>query len=164
MKHFLLLSLFFLFGSLNVSAQSTPTPESEITSLASAVAEIERLQSEIQRLRGELERQNFLLSKIEQDSKTIQQDVMMSTRSLEEKFQLYRDALQRALANVSPALAKETAKFEKGLDQANAAEYAGAIQTFEQFLKEYPKSPQREMAHFWIAECRFSTREFSQAI
>ncbi|MDZ4224843.1 MAG: tol-pal system protein YbgF, partial [bacterium] len=54
--------------------------------------------------------------------------------------------------------------FQRGLDYVQRAEYQQGITAFQQFLKLYPKSPQKDEAQFWIAECRYGTKDFTQAI
>lgn len=145
-------------------AQHEATKIEQNARVAEAIAQLDRMRSEIQTLQGNVETQNMQIRQHEENMGRHYRDMEMRLGSLESQLKLFQDQLNRALTTVSPKLAQEGKDFQKGLDHVQRAEYQPAIQAFQQFLKQYPKSPQRDEAQFWIAECRYGTKDFTQAI
>ncbi len=145
-------------------AQHEATKVEQNARVAESIAQLDRMRAELQTLTGNVETQNFQMKQLTESNERHYRDMEMRLNAIESQIKLFQDQLNRALAAVSPKLLQETKDFQKGLDAVQRAEYQQAIQSFQQFLKQYPKSPQKGEAQFWIAECRYGTKDFTQAI
>lgn len=134
------------------------------TRLAEFGAQLERLEAALQSTQGTAETQSVQIKQLEEKSDRSYRDLEMRLKALEGRIGLFADILNRTVANVAPKLAEEGKKFQAALDRVQQAQYTEAIPAFQQFIQQYPKSPQVNEAQFWIAECRFALRDFSQAI
>ena len=145
-------------------AQHEATKVEQNARVAEAISQIDRMRSEIQGLQGTHEAQTMQMKQLQEGTERHYRDLEMRIGALDSQLKLFQDQLGRALATVSPKLAQEGKDFQRGLDLVQRAEYQQALEAFQQFLKQYPKSPQKDEAQFWIAECRYGTKDFTQAI
>lgn len=58
----------------------------------------------------------------------------------------------------------ETRAYEAAQNLRRIGNYQGAIVAFQNFLKQYPKSPLAPSAQYWIGDSYYNLREFRQAI
>lgn len=58
----------------------------------------------------------------------------------------------------------ETRAYEAAQNLRRIGNYQGAIVAFQNFLKQYPKSPLVPSAQYWIGDSYYNLREFRQAI
>ncbi|MBI4224264.1 MAG: tol-pal system protein YbgF [Deltaproteobacteria bacterium] len=134
------------------------------TRLAEFGAQLERLEANLQGVQGAAETQTVQIKQIEENSGRNYRDLEMRLKALEGRVELFQDILNRTVAGVAPKLAEEGKKFQAALDLIREVQYDKAIPAFQQFITQYPKSPSVGEAQFWMAECRFALRDFSQAI
>lgn len=132
--------------------------------LAESIAQMDKFRSDIQALGGGSETQNVQMKQLQDNVERHYRDLEMRIGALEEQLKLLREELSRAVTKISPQLAEETKNFQKGLTHIQNGEYAQAITAFQQFIKQYPKSPTRADAFFWIGECRYAMKDYTQAI
>jgi tol-pal system protein YbgF len=73
-----------------------------------------------------------------------------------------------ATAPAAPALAganaTETRAYEAAQNLRRIGNYQGAIVSFQNFVKQYPKSPLAPSAQYWIGDSYFNIRDFRLAI
>lgn len=127
-------------------------------------AQLERLEATLQSINGASETQNVQIGQLDSKVERNYRDLEMRLNALEGKINLFQDTLNRAVATLSPKLAQEGQKFQAALGLVQQTQYAQAIQAFQQFITQYPKSPQVGEAYFWIGECRFAQKDYAQAI
>lgn len=132
--------------------------------LAEAFAALDRLQTQVQSLGGGTEAQTVQLQQFKESMERMYRDLEMRLNGMEGPLKLFQSELSRALSKVAPGLEKERTAFQKGLDFVQTGQYTQAAAAFQQFLKQYPKSPQTAEALFWIGECRYASRNFQEAI
>lgn len=160
---FLLLSPLF-FGAQGWGQELPQRFADQNGNLAETEAKFDRIQTDLQYLHGTLETQTVLLRQLETKSDRNYRDMEMRLQALEAQIKLFSGALDQALTKVSPATAQEFNKFQNALNLVQRTEYAKALPLFQQFLQQYPKSPHKPEALFWIAECRYALGDFSQSI
>lgn len=165
MRKIISFSMFFLFwGVQGWSQEPFSSSAGQNGNLAETEAQFDRIRTDLQELHGGLETQTVLMKQLETKSDRNYRDMELRLQSLEAQIKLFQGALDQALAKVSPAAAQEFNKFQNGLTLVQNSEYAKALPAFQQFLQQYPKSPHKPSALFWIAECRYALGDFAQAI
>ena len=65
-----------------------------------------------------------------------------------------------ASAAGAPDSGLEQRAYDLALDQFKAANYPGAIASFNAFVKTYPKSPLASSAYYWIGNSQFAQRDY----
>ena len=65
---------------------------------------------------------------------------------------------------VEQPVSKELELYDNSLTSFKEEEFQQAMDGFQQFLKEYPKSDRADNAQFWIAECFMAQKEYKKAI
>lgn len=156
-----LILLGFLF-SLPLYAQA---PQDDLRGkIAEFGAQLERLESQLQGIDGAAQTQNVQIQQLDAKMERNYRDLEMRLQALEGKVSLFQDTLNRAIVNLSPKLAQETKKFQSALDLVQRTEYSKAVSVFQEFISQYPKSPQVGESYFWIADCRFALKDYAQAI
>lgn len=161
----LLFAVLLVRGPVPLFAQTPPANTIEQNApLAEAVAKLDQMQTKLQELEGGLEAQNILAKQLDTKVERNYRDLEMRLKAVEEKIKLFQDALEKALAKISPQASQEFKKFQGALNWIQAGDYTKALSTFQQILTQYPKSAQKGEALFWIAECRYALKDYSQAI
>lgn len=158
----ILICFSFLCFSTPCFAQEAP--EDPRTKIAEFGAQLERLESQLQGIAGAAETQNVQIGQLDAKLERNYRDLEMRLNALEGRITLFQDTLNRAVTILSPKLAQEGQKFQAALGLVQQTQYAQAIQAFQQFIGQYPKSPQVGEAYFWIGECRFALKDYAQAI
>ena len=64
----------------------------------------------------------------------------------------------------APDSGLEQRAYDLALDQFKAANYPGAIASFNAFVKTYPKSSLASSAYYWIGNSQFAQRDYKGAI
>ena len=159
-----LLFPFLLPALLFAQSPQQGTTTDQNAPIAEAFNKIDRIQAELQQFEGNVETQGMLAKQLEEKSDRNYRDLEMRLQALETKIKLFQDVLNKSLAKISPQLAGEYKKFEEGLNLVQTGQYTPALAAFQQFLKQYPKSSQKNEARFWIAECRYALKDYAQAI
>lgn len=54
--------------------------------------------------------------------------------------------------------------YVKAFGKFSSNDYPGAIEAFESFIKNYPRSEYAGNAQYWIGECHYSRRDFHRAL
>lgn len=160
----------FLFPALLISftlVAQAPTPppamEGELT-LAKVAAELERINTQLRQLSGQMEAKDYQQRQGTEKTERLLTDLEMQNKALVEKMGLFEDFMNRALAQISPNLAKEAKALQTALDQIQTGEYAKALAGLQAFQKQFPKSPQQKEVSYWVAECRFALKDYANAI
>jgi tol-pal system protein YbgF len=65
---------------------------------------------------------------------------------------------------VEKTKSKELELYDNSLASFREEEFQPAMDGFQQFLKEYPKSDRADNAQFWIGECFMARKEYEKAI
>jgi tol-pal system protein YbgF len=71
---------------------------------------------------------------------------------------------QQSAEAVEQPKSKELELYDNSLTSFKKKEYQQAMDGFQQFLKEYPKSDRADNAQFWIGECFMVQKEYEKAI
>jgi tol-pal system protein YbgF len=137
--------------------------------LADLFNQVEQLKSDIARLRGQVE---VLTNDIDQQQKR-QRDLYVDLDTRLRKMETAAPAsgadTQAPAGPASPAAAAppapgEQKAYDAALDQFKRADYAGAVTSFNAFLKTYPQSSLAPSAQYWIGNAQFARRDFRAAI
>ena len=134
------------------------------TKIATALADIQKMQGDFQTVQGNQETVQHALDSIQQNLERQNRDISVRLQVLEDEMKLYEEQIVKALQKVAPAVAEESKLFQKGLDEVKASEYLAAIASFQQFVKKYANSILLPEAYFWLGNCRFSLKKFEEAI
>ena len=59
---------------------------------------------------------------------------------------------------------REMSFYQKNYEMLRAGDLTGALQGFRQFLKQHPRSSLASNAQYWLGECYYGQRQYSQAI
>jgi tol-pal system protein YbgF len=73
-------------------------------------------------------------------------------------------AMASGSAPAPEAAAIEQRAYDAALDQFKAGNYAGAIASFNAFVKTYAKSPLAPSAYYWIGNSQFALKDYRAAI
>ena len=142
--------------------------------------EIQGLKQDLAAMRGQLE---VLHNGIEQTQKR-QQDFYVDLDTRLRRLESASGPLQGAGAIPAPGEAAapagkpgassppsgsaannaETRAYEAAQNLRRIGNYQGAIVGFQNFLKQYPKSPLAASAQYWIGDSYYNLREYRQAI
>jgi outer membrane protein assembly factor BamD (BamD/ComL family) len=66
-------------------------------------------------------------------------------------------------ASEAATLSKESQLFDKGYKYVLAHQPAKAVETFNSFLKEFPKSPSRDAAMYWLGKSLVQLKSYGEA-
>ena len=147
-----------------VHTQEPPAGATEPASLPKLAADLEALQDQFRQWQGNLETKTHSAEIDEKKTEKLLQDLQLQIEALTTKIDTLEGFLNRGLSRISPALAKESQAFQKGLDAIEQAEYQKALTAFQQFLQQFPKSPHISEAQFWKAEARYALQDYANAI
>ncbi len=134
------------------------------TKIATALAELQKMQGDMQAVNGNQETVQHQLDGIQRNIERQNNDISVRLQVLEDEMKLYEEQIIKALQKVAPAVAEESKLFQKGLDEVKANESLAAIATFQQYVKKYTSSKLLPEAYFWLGESRFSLHKFEEAI
>ena len=67
-------------------------------------------------------------------------------------------------AAVAPVSAAEQKAYDAALDQFKRSDYNGAIASFQNFVKAYPRSLLASSAQYWVGNAQFARRDYKSAI
>lgn len=131
---------------------------------ASAIARAETASRSSTELKGSIETNQHLIEMQAQETQKLFRDLDNRLKTIEERMHVLASQMSKALAKVSPDIAKEGDLYQTGLDKINAGDYLEAAGSFQAFLNKYPKSQFAPMAQYWIGESFFSLRDYKRAI
>ena len=142
----------------SVESRVDTRAETQARQLVDLSAQIESLKQDIARLRGQIE---VLTNELENAARR-QRD-----------FYVDLDGRVRKLETPPPApvaekpkgpTAEEQKAYENGLNLVKAANYKGAVEAFNAFMKTYPASTLAPSAQYWIGNSLFALRDYKGAI
>lgn len=160
-------------------------------SLLDLYNQTQSLQQEVQKLRGELESQQHRIEQMTQRQKDLYADIDQRLQTIEDSDERQAgadtasddfviepeqvdtidpvadsDMADSPAAGADGAAAPEDAReaYNQAFDQLKAGRYEAAIEAFEQFLQDYPRSDYRPNARYWLGEAHYVQREFEPAI
>jgi tol-pal system protein YbgF len=125
--------------------------------LLDANAQLESLKQEIARLRGQIE---VLTNELENAAKR-QKDFYVDLDGRVRKLETPPVVENKQPKPPSP---EEQKAYEAGLNLIKAANYRGAVDSFNGFLKAYPASMLAASAQYWIGNALFALRDYKGAI
>jgi tol-pal system protein YbgF len=138
--------------------------------LADLFNQLEQLKADVARLRGQIE---VLANDVDQQQKR-QRDLYVDLDTRLRKLETAPpptaapDAGQLppagAPAAALPPSPTEQKAYDAALDQFKRADYAGAINGFGAFVRQYPQSSLAASAQYWIGNAQFARRDFKGAI
>lgn len=140
-------------------------------SMLELVNQIELLKREIQSLRGQIEVVN---NGVESTAKR-QRDMYVDLDARLRKLEQGGAAPPAADAGASPAPAapaapavaagvEESRIYEAAQQQRRTGNFQGAINSFQSFLTQYPRSNLAHRAQYWIGDSYFNLRDYRNAI
>lgn len=62
------------------------------------------------------------------------------------------------------ATPQEIADYEAGLERLRAADYAGAVTVFQNFMTRWPDSGYKESVYFWLGNAQYGNKQYRDAI
>lgn len=134
------------------------------------INQIELLKREIQNLRGQIE---VLNNGVENNAKR-QRDMYVDLDTRLRRFEqggtptaaapTPGPGADAAAAPPAGASAEEGRVYEAAQQQRRSGNYQGAINAFQSFLGQHPKSPLAHRALYWIGDSWFNLRDFKSAI
>jgi tol-pal system protein YbgF len=65
---------------------------------------------------------------------------------------------------ITPVTAQEQKAYDAALDQFKRADYTGAITSFQNFVKTYPRSLLASSAQYWVGNAQFARRDYRAAV
>lgn len=135
--------------------------------LADLLQQLESLQTELRSLRGEVEVQANEIERLKARQRDLLADIDRRVSELERRGPAAGPAEAGPAASV-PAPAAITAQEQKDYDAAfnllKQGHYDRAIKGFRDFLENYPQSPLRDNARYWLAEAYYVKRDFRKAL
>ncbi len=139
--------------------------DAQAKNLATALSQVQEVVTDFQGLNGRVDQS---LHENEDQNKIIQ-DNQKRLDVLEDKMnQIFKQLEEIKTAGLlKPAQAstlKEFGEYQKGLSQINAEDFKGAVQSLQQFLTSYPKSPLFENAQYWIGQSYYSMKDYPTAV
>lgn len=117
----------------------------------------ETLRQEISRLRGQLEGVNNELITLQKRNKDLYADLDARIKKMEPSSV----TVDGRSATVDRS---EQAAYEMALSQFRAADFKGALGSFQQFVARYPQSAYVPVAHYWIGSSHYALKEYKSAI
>jgi tol-pal system protein YbgF len=69
-----------------------------------------------------------------------------------------------AVPPVTPVSAQEQRSYDAALDQFKRGDYNGAITSFQNYVKTYPRSLLASSAQYWIGNAQFARKDYKSAI
>ncbi|MDO8461800.1 MAG: tol-pal system protein YbgF [Deltaproteobacteria bacterium] len=180
--------VFLFFISLSLSAWADNLPdrvgllekqvveiqrvvETNNKNVAEALLSFSQIRGEFQALKGALEENRHFFELYKTDSSRLMEDIDHRISGLEDRFSLLASQMNELLEK-GPPTTKAAVKneegastlYNKGLTFVNNRSYKEAINTFGQFIQQYPKSDLANNAQYWIGESYFAMRDFKTAI
>jgi tol-pal system protein YbgF len=65
---------------------------------------------------------------------------------------------------VAPVSAQEQKAYDAALDQFKRGDYNGAIASFQNFVKAYPRSLLASSAQYWVGNAQFARKDYKSAV
>lgn len=69
-----------------------------------------------------------------------------------------------AVPAIAPVSAQEQKAYDAALDQFKRADYNGAITSFQNFVKTYPRSLLASSAQYWVGNAQFARKDYRAAV
>jgi tol-pal system protein YbgF len=69
-----------------------------------------------------------------------------------------------AVPAITPVSAQEQKSYDAALDQFKRADYNGAITSFQNFVKTYPRSLLASSAQYWVGNAQFARKDYRAAV
>jgi tol-pal system protein YbgF len=138
--------------------------------LVEMLQQLQSLQTELQELRGDVEKHTNDLEGLQKRQRELYLDIDRRLNDL----QLQSNVTTPPAANAAAA-GSETAPAATGGDQERAgymnafeilreSRYVEAIQSFTQFLEQYPNSKYSNNAQYWLAEAYYASGDMEKAL
>ena len=130
--------------------------------------ELQRLRQAVQQLRGQLEEQGFRLDRLEQQQRAQYQDLDNRLRNAQPKpLPKAGDTGAPPPTAASPIpdrSGKEERLYRKAFGLLKKRQYEAAVAAFQEQLRQYPKGPYADNAHYWLGEAFYVKRDYSGAL
>lgn len=139
--------------------------------LAESVQNIQSLRQELQLLKGTVEEIRHFFEEETKKNEKLLRDFDYRLTGIEERISLYGEQLQDFLskgagspARKGKAETEEDSLYRRALAEINLQNFKQAIDLFDQFLKNYPRSSLADNAQYWKGEAFYASKQFPQAI
>ncbi|MFO7602228.1 MAG: tol-pal system protein YbgF [Gammaproteobacteria bacterium] len=156
----------------------------ESQGLVSLMVQQQEIQQELQRLRGEIEVQTHTVSELRNRQRELYVDIDRRLLALERHGGRAPAASapagaggaanasatsSGAAASAAPAASTasvqgEQEAYQKAFDLLRALRYDLAIQSFRDFIRQFPNGRYAHIAQYWIGEANYAQRRFAEAI
>ncbi len=117
----------------------------------------ETLRQEIARLRGQIEALTNEVVTLQKRNKDLYADLDARIKKMEPSSV----TVDGRAATVDRS---EQAAYEMALSQFRAADFKGALGSFQQFVARFPQSAYVPVAHYWIGSSHYALKEYKSAI
>lgn len=150
----------------------------ESQGLVGLMVQQQELQQELQRLRGEIEVQTHTLNELKNRQRELYVDIDRRLLSVERnggRRPVSQSPAAPPIAPLAVAPATETAPtpaqaadeqkaYQKAFDLLRALRYDKAIESFRDFIRQFPNGRYAHIAQYWIGEANYAQRRFAEAI
>lgn len=138
--------------------------QSELTSMQKKMLEEQKNQSEVLRLlRADLQiRFNELDRKVSTIDGNLSESQFRLSK-IDEKTAEFNKRLEAKLIADSSRSSETEKLFQLAMNDFNAGRYDIAMSTFQNIVNQFPESSLAQDAQYWIAECFYATKKYSDA-